>query len=149
MKVENNRDVYKGKDAFLWLPTNFSKSVRYKVMSFVCLTIIKASWVRTGNYAGVLLVSLLVSLMITKIIGLSEHLFVVPLCSALYATFQYLAIYGSQYFQVVWCPLMYQCIGKACQVQMLICCRAPNSSVALSPGHFQILSRSCFSTAAR
>ena len=101
MKVENNRHVYKGKDAFLWLPTDFSKSVRYKVMSFVCLTVNKASWVRTGNYAGVLLVSLLVSLTITKIIGLSEHRFVVPLFSALYATFKYLAIYGSQYFQVV------------------------------------------------
>ena len=32
-----------------------------------------------GNYAIVLLVSLLVPLMIAKFIGLSEHLFVIPL----------------------------------------------------------------------
>ena len=101
MKVENNRHVCAGEDAFLRLPTSFSKSVCYKVMSFVCLTINKVSWVRTVNYAGVLLVLLLVSLTIAKIIGLSEHRFVVPLFSALYATFKYLAIYGSQYFHVI------------------------------------------------
>ena len=47
MKVEDNRRVYEGEDAFLRLPTRFGKSVRYKVLSFAYLTTInKASWVQ-------------------------------------------------------------------------------------------------------
>ena len=40
------RDLYKGKDAFLLLSTSSSKSVHYEVLSFVCLTINKASWIQ-------------------------------------------------------------------------------------------------------
>ena len=36
MNVEDNRRVYEGKDAFLWLPTSFRKSVCYEVLSFAC-----------------------------------------------------------------------------------------------------------------
>ena len=43
LNVEDNRHVYEAKDAFLWLPTSFSKSVRYEVLSFACLTVNKAS----------------------------------------------------------------------------------------------------------
>ena len=39
MNVEDNRHVYEGKDAFLRLPTSFSKSVRYKMPLFAGLTI--------------------------------------------------------------------------------------------------------------
>ena len=39
MKVEDKRCVYEGEDAFLRLPTSFSKSVCYKMLSLVCLTI--------------------------------------------------------------------------------------------------------------
>ena len=39
MNVEDNHHVYEGKDAFLWLPTSFGKSVRYEVLSFACLTV--------------------------------------------------------------------------------------------------------------
>ena len=41
MKVKDNRRVYEGKDAFLGLTTSFGKSVRYKVLSFACLTVKK------------------------------------------------------------------------------------------------------------
>ena len=43
MNVEDNGRVYGAKDAFLQLPTSFGKSVRYKVLSFACLTVNKAS----------------------------------------------------------------------------------------------------------
>ena len=46
MNVEDNGRVYGAKDAFLWLPTSFGKSVRYKVLSFACLTVKKASWIQ-------------------------------------------------------------------------------------------------------
>ena len=61
MKVEDNRRVYEGKDAYLRLPTSFGKSVRYEVLSFACLTVkqreLGIGW---GSYAVVLLVSPLV-----------------------------------------------------------------------------------------
>ena len=41
MNVDDNREA---KDAFLWLPTSFGKSIRYKVLSFACLIVKKASW---------------------------------------------------------------------------------------------------------
>ena len=46
--VEDNRRLYEGKDAFLWLPTSFSKSVRYEVLSFACLTVNKARYLQGG-----------------------------------------------------------------------------------------------------
>ena len=88
MKVEDNWHVYKGEDAFLWLPTTFGKSVRYEVLSFAYLTVYKASWVRGGgSYAVILLVSLLVSLTIAKFITLNERCFVVALFSVLYVPY--------------------------------------------------------------
>ena len=36
--------MYKGKDAFVQLPTSFGESVRYKVLSFVCLTKVRWVW---------------------------------------------------------------------------------------------------------
>ena len=57
----------KSEDAFLRLPTSFSKSVRYEVLSFACLTVNKASWVQgRGSYVVILLVSLLVSLTVPR-----------------------------------------------------------------------------------
>ena len=35
MKVEDNCRVYEGEDAFLWLPTTFSKSVHYILLGAV------------------------------------------------------------------------------------------------------------------
>ena len=46
--LEGNRRVYEGKDALLWLPTSFCKSVCYEVLSFACLTVNKRSWVQGG-----------------------------------------------------------------------------------------------------
>ena len=43
MNVEDDRRVYEAKDAFLQLPTSFSKSVCYEVLSFACLSINKVS----------------------------------------------------------------------------------------------------------
>ena len=40
--VEDSHRVYESKDAFLWLPTSFGKSVCYEVLSFACLTVTKA-----------------------------------------------------------------------------------------------------------
>ena len=57
MNEEDNGRVYGAKDAFLRLPTSFGKSARYKVLSFACLTVNKASWVQGG---GSYLVSLAV-----------------------------------------------------------------------------------------
>ena len=34
MKVEDNWRIYKGEDAILQLPTSFSRSVHYEVLSF-------------------------------------------------------------------------------------------------------------------
>ena len=48
MNIEDDRHVCKGKDAFSWLPTSFGTSVHYEVLSFVCLTVNKASWVQAG-----------------------------------------------------------------------------------------------------
>ena len=48
MNVEDNHRVYEAKDAFLWLPTSFGKSVRYEVLSFACLIVNKVSWVQPG-----------------------------------------------------------------------------------------------------
>ena len=85
MNVEDNRRVYEAKDAFLWLPTSFGKSVRYEVLSFACSTINEVSWVQCGcSYTVILLVSLLVSLTIAKFNGLSVHCSVVAHFSALY-----------------------------------------------------------------
>ena len=92
MNVEDSRRVYEAKDAFLWLPTSFGKSVHYKVLSFACLTVNKASWVQGGgSYTVMLLVSPLGSLTIANFYGLSVHYFVVAyfqLC--MYTTFEYL-----------------------------------------------------------
>ena len=60
MNVEDNRRVYEGKDAFLRQPTSFGKSVCYKVLSFACLTVNKASWVQGGVAICRYLVSLAV-----------------------------------------------------------------------------------------
>ena len=38
-----------GKDVFLWLPASFGKSVRYEVLSIVCLTVNKANQVQGGG----------------------------------------------------------------------------------------------------
>ena len=74
MNEENNRRVYRAKDAFLRLPTSFGKSVRYEALSFACVTVNKASWVQGGgSYAVIWLVSPLVSLTIAKFNGLSVH----------------------------------------------------------------------------
>ena len=82
MKVEDNHNVYRSKESFLRLPTSFSKSVRYEVLSFVCLTVIKMSWVQGGgSHAIILLVSPLVSLTIAKFSGLNVHCF----CSSLFS----------------------------------------------------------------
>ena len=48
MNVEDNHHVYEAKDAFLWLPTSFGKSVHYEVLSFACLIVNKVSWVQGG-----------------------------------------------------------------------------------------------------
>ena len=37
MKVKDNCHVYEGEDAFLRVPTSFSKSVCYELLSFVCV----------------------------------------------------------------------------------------------------------------
>ena len=86
MNVEDNRHVYKGKDAFLWLPTSFSKSVRYKVPSFACLTINNAIGVQGGVAICRYLVSLAIGvIMIAKFNGVNNgHHFVIALFSALY-----------------------------------------------------------------
>ena len=85
MNVEDNCRVYKAKDAFLRLLTSFSKSVRYEVLSFACLTVNKANWVQGGGcYVVILLVSPLGPLTIAKFNGLSVHCFVVANFSALY-----------------------------------------------------------------
>ena len=44
--IEDNRRVYEGKDAFLWLSTSFGKSVHYEVLSFVCLTVNKERYLQ-------------------------------------------------------------------------------------------------------
>ena len=48
INVEDNCRVYKGKYAFLLLPTSFGKSVCYEVLSLACLIVNKASWVQGG-----------------------------------------------------------------------------------------------------
>ena len=82
MNVEDNRRVYEGKDAFLWLPTSFGTSVRYKVLSFMCVQ----SELGTGrdSYAVILLVSSLGSLTIAKFNSVSVRCSVVALYSVLY-----------------------------------------------------------------
>ena len=54
MKVEAVRCIYKGKDAFLWLPTSFGNSVCYEVLSFACLTVNKVSEEHVGGVARLL-----------------------------------------------------------------------------------------------
>ena len=97
MNVEDNCRVYKAKDAFLRLLTSFSKSVRYEVLSFACLTVNKANWVQGGGcYIVILLVSPLGPLTIAKFNGLSVHCFVVANFSALYV--YYFWIFLSVYY---------------------------------------------------
>ena len=84
MNVEDNRCVYKAKDAFLQLLTTFGKSVRYEVLSFACLTVNKASWVQGGG-------SYVIILSLGSLRLLSVHCFVVAhfqLC--MYTTFEYI-----------------------------------------------------------
>ena len=100
MNVEENRRVYKAKDAFLRLLTSFGKSVRYKVLSFACLTVRQiASWVQGGgSYIVILLVSPLGSLTIASFNSLSVHCFVVAHFSVLYV----------YYFRIS-CPYIIAC----------------------------------------
>ena len=117
MNVEDNRRVYKAKDAFLRLPTSFGKSVRYEVLSFTCLTVNKASWVQGGgSYNVILLVSPLVSLTIAKFIGLSVHCSVVA-----HKFFSFIRILLSNILSVYYCTWIIYVIlrkysgnGRAC-----------------------------------
>lgn len=80
--TKNIHHVYKGKYAFLWLPTSFGKSVCYKVLSFACLAVNKVRYLQVtgqGSYAVILLVPLLGSLTIAKFNSMSVHCFVVAL----------------------------------------------------------------------
>ena len=83
-KKEDNRCVYEGKNAFLWLPTGFGKLVGYKMLS--CVLDHKQSELGTGlsSYAVALLVLPLVSLTIATFNSLSEHYFVIAYLLALY-----------------------------------------------------------------
>ena len=67
---EDNRCVYEGKNAFLWLPTGFGKLVGYEMLS--CILDYKQSELGTGlsSYTVVLLVLPLVSLTIAKFTSL-------------------------------------------------------------------------------
>ena len=62
MAVEDNHCVYEGEAPFLRLPTIFGKSVRYKVLSFACSIVNKASWVQGGGSYLFLLYSLAVGI---------------------------------------------------------------------------------------
>ena len=91
-KVEATCCIYEGKDAFLWLPTSFGKSILYND-AVICTLDRKQSDLGTGrgSYTVVLVVSPLVSLMIAKFIGLSECLLwqlFFQLCT--YTTLEYL-----------------------------------------------------------
>ena len=57
IKVEDNRRVYESEDAFLRLPTSFGKSVRYGVLSIICVLDRKLSElsIGRGKYVIVLL----------------------------------------------------------------------------------------------
>ena len=88
-KKEDNRCVYEGKNAFLWLPTGFGKLVGYEMLS--CVLDHKQSELGTGlsSYAVVLLVLPLVSLTIAKFTTVSEHYFVIAYLLALYIYYLY------------------------------------------------------------
>ena len=81
---ENNRCVYEGKNAFLWLPTGFGKLVGYEML--FCVLDYKQSELGTGlsSYTVVLLVLPLVSLTIAKFTTVSEHYFVIAYLLVLY-----------------------------------------------------------------
>ena len=88
-KKEDNRCVYEGKNAFLWLPTGFGKLVGYEMLS--CVLDYKQSELGTGlsSYTVVLLVLPLVSLTIAKFTTVSEHYFVIAYLLALYIYYLY------------------------------------------------------------
>ena len=81
-KVEATCRIYKGKGAFLQLPTSFGKSILNN--GAVICTLDRELDTGRGSYTVVLVVSPLVSLMIAKFIGLIECSFVAALFSALY-----------------------------------------------------------------
>ena len=77
---EDNRRVYKAKNAFLRLLTSFGKSVCCELRdAVICVLDRKQSELGTGrgSYAVILLVSPLGSLTIAKFNGMSVHCFVV------------------------------------------------------------------------
>ena len=99
MKVEDNRCVYEDKDTF----SRFSKSICYKVLSFACLSVNKASWVQGGV---IVIVSLAVGITIAKFIGLGECCLLVAF-SALYVYYflNILSVYyciWTSYMNILW-----------------------------------------------
>ena len=82
--------MYKGEDAFLWLPTSFG--TRF----VICVLNHKLSEILTGrgSYTVILLVAPLGSLTIAKFNGVSVHCFVVALFQlCTYTTFEYLLLH--------------------------------------------------------
>ena len=63
-QLQTIRNLYNGKDVFLWLPTGFGKSICYEVLPF--LFDYKSSRAGPGN-STVLVVSPLVSLMLDQV----------------------------------------------------------------------------------
>ena len=72
-QLEAVRNIYEGKDVFLWLPTGFGKSVCYEVLPFVLDH--KRGKVGSGkeSYSVVLVISPLVSLMVDQVTSLRER----------------------------------------------------------------------------
>ena len=66
-QLQTIRNLYNGKDVFLWLPTGFGKSICYEVLPF--LFDYKSSRAGPGN-STVLVVSPLVSLMVDQVCSL-------------------------------------------------------------------------------
>ena len=69
LKAEQLDVIYNGRDVFLWLPTGFGKSIRYKTL----LLVYNYKHTNSGTSSGcsiVLVVSPLVSLMMDQVAGL-------------------------------------------------------------------------------
>ena len=108
MAVEDNHCVYEGEAPFLRLPTIFGKSVRYKVLSFACSIVNKASWVQGGVATfSCYIASPLVSLTIAKFIGLSEYCIVVALYSNIY-----MSVYYSTWTRYISIIILQNCSGN-------------------------------------